>query len=277
MSRIITLAMPTQGSPHPYSRVFSDGFLMDNEGDGTGTLLAVSLVAPQKDNVTSVASNGQLTQKKYVPEDVFKFVFENTDTYMGGSKHDPRVKAINLEKSPWEFETSHLVCHWARVPGLSSRLVRDAGGRYDSSAERLMADTSEKLEELLKEFKATDVEKHVMGSSHQRIIGRSHALMGKGKTGESEAFYLYGPTLDAARKKFFPVLLAMEIPMLAEWDDHFWKLFQSAGWVKTLTGFRMAGYKIDLNRDAVCALISQEIKARHEFLRPPTVPSELWV
>jgi len=245
---------------------------MDDEGDGVGTLLAVSLIAEAK-----AYSEWNGSQRKALPEDVFNRVFDKCDTYMGTSKHDPRVKSVNLEKTPWEFTTQHLVAYWAKVPALNPAAVRKAGGRYDTTREILLADTEEQLDHLIRTFKLVSPERGVMGSNHQRILGKSHELTGKGKTGESDCFYLYGPTLDAARKKFFPVLLAMEVPMLPEWDNHFWKLFQSNGWVKELLGRKMAGFKIELKRDAVCALISQEIKARHDFLKPTAVPAELWV
>ena len=266
MSRFIQLSYAGR-TINPYAGVFCDGYLVDDV-DGIGTLLAVSLIANKK--------QAHSERKKQTAEDVFGWLFD-TDTVLGTHKRDQRVKSINLEKSPWDLETAHVMCHWAIVQGLSSSLVSQAGGRYDYENNRLMADSEEKLDKLLAEFKATPSQKGIMGSRYQRIIGRSHELTGKSKTGESDVFYLYGPTLEAARKKFFPVLLAMEVPMLQQWDNHFWKLFQEEGWVTPLTGLGMAGYRISMDRDAICALISKEIAARHDFLRPPQVPAHLWI
>ena len=262
MSRFIQMSYVAGRTINPFSSFFCGGYLTDDV-DGVGTLLGLSIVAPKKNH-----------EGKLKAEMVFQKIF-SADVVMGTNKHDPRVKAINLEKSPWDFETSPLVCYWALVPGLSSMLVSQAGARYWDG--RLMADSDEKLNKLLSVFKATPTEKGVMGSHCQRIVGRSHELTGKSKTGESDAFYLYGPDLDAARKKFFHVMLAMEIPLLAEWDNHFWKLFLERGWVKELNGFGMYGYKIAMNKEAICELISQEIKTRHAFLRPPQVPAHLWI
>lgn len=260
----VQISRPNKGRPDPLNGLYASSWLME-EKDGLNELLAVEFCFQQRQYYGAGGKSG--------PEDRFDFAFAN-DAFFGESRHSPRTRGINREKEPWEFEKRHMVTHWCVASGLPGHLVRQAGGDYISG--RLLAPTPEKLEELIREFKLGDVERKVMGSRNLIVFGKSHKLMGKGNQENAQAFYLYGPTPQSARKKFYPVLGVMEIPMLPEWDDYFWDLFRKAGWVSALSGQNMAGYRIELNRENICTLISDEIRARR-CPKPDSVPADLWV